>query len=276
MTQTILINGLEIHNIKGEGAPVIFLHGGPGVYGYIEKFCHLLSGAGDIFYYNQRGSKQNSDVIKIEHHISDLEKVVSHVGSEEKPILVGHSWGAMLGILFAGRHSDKIQKLILVGSGPLNREQEQEFFKSLDERFGDQKEYYDELWDIVEKETDSQKKQELANDYINKVTHFYQYDKDSVDELIPMFYDFEALHETMVDMDNLKTTGEYENMLSKIEVPITCMHGDYDPVPPESIFGLIKKYHPIAETFEFKNCGHNPWVEPCKDEFLSILKKQLN
>ncbi|MDA8792643.1 alpha/beta hydrolase [Bacteriovoracaceae bacterium] len=275
MIETNIVNGLEVHNIKGEGAPIVFLHGGPGVYGYIEKLCHLLSVNSNIFYYNQRGSRQNSNHIKIEDHVFDLEKIIDYVSTEAKPILVGHSWGAMLGVLFAGRYSEKIQKLILVGTGPLNGKQEREFFKNLDERFGDQKEYYDGLWDIVEKETDSQKKQEFANDYINKVSHFYQHNKGSVAELLPMFYDFEALYETMVDMDKLKSIGEYENMLSQINVHVTCMHGDYDPVPSKSIFGLVRKYHPSAEIFEFKNCGHYPWVETCKEEFLFILRKQL-
>jgi pimeloyl-ACP methyl ester carboxylesterase len=275
VSQFKLINGLEVRNIKGKGPPAIFLHGGPGVYGYIEELCHLVSGAGNIFYYNQRGSKQGVGIIKIENHIADLDQIVSQLGSETKPIIVGHSWGAMLGILFAGRYSDRIEKLILIGSGPLNSKQEKEFFENLDERFGDEKEYYDKLWRIVEEESDSQKKQTLANDYIDKITQFYLYDKSCAVELKDMFYDFEALNETMVDMDNLKRTGEYVKMLSNISVPITCMHGDSDPVSPKSLFQLIKKYHPSAETYEFKNCGHYPWLENCRGEFLAVLKNQI-
>ena len=137
------IDGLEIidYGAFKNGPKVIFLHGGPGMYGYMEAFCESLAGQCNAVYYQQRGSKQGNCDIGILDHLRDLQRVVSHYSEAEeaKPIIVGHSWGAMLAVLFAGRHSDLVQKVILIGCGPLSAKQGDEFQQVLCARFGDRR-----------------------------------------------------------------------------------------------------------------------------------------
>lgn len=122
---------LDIFEFGKNGPPVVFLHGGPGAFGYMEKLCQTASVFCNPIHYNQRGSKQTNTEIGISDHISDLKSVLSRYSNESKPILVGHSWGAMLAVLFAGEFSDRIKKLILLGCGPLNKKQGNEFLKIL-------------------------------------------------------------------------------------------------------------------------------------------------
>jgi|GEM_PF-4275113 len=153
------IDNLEIieFNASAHGGWVIFLHGGPGMLGYMETFCERFSSHCKAVYYEQRGSKQGDDDIGVLDHLRDLERIVGCYSEESKPIIVGHSWGAMLAVLFAGRYPKSLQKVILTGCGPLNKHQENEFQNELNVRFGDRKDYYDSLWNAIDEEKDEDK-----------------------------------------------------------------------------------------------------------------------
>mgnify|MGYP000020557442 CR=1 FL=1 len=270
------LDELEILHLKQNSPAIIFLHGGPGVFGYMEPLCRMLSPHCNAVTYNQRGSKQAPSIaIEIKDHLNDLENVVSRYTTDTQPILVGHSWGAMLAILFAGRFSSLIQKLVLIGCGPLTPIQNREFSEALTSRFGKEKKYYDDLWSSVEEESNPAKQQELANIYINKIVKFYQCDPNSAKDVPPLHWDYQASINTMNQMDDAISKSEYEKSLTQIGVPISVIQGEGDPVAPVSIFSLIKTHQPTALTFEIKNAGHYPWAGASKEDFIQILLQEI-
>ncbi len=258
------------------GPRVIFLHGGPGAYGYMQAFCRSLDSYCNAVYYEQRGSKQGDYDIGVEDHLRDLERVVDHYSKESKPIIVGHSWGSMLAVLFAGRHSESLEKVILTGCGPLNKAQGDDFQQTLNERFGDQKEYYDNLWEAIDQEQDEIKQQKLADNYIDSIIEIYQMDPDSGSEIQPRYWDYKGAYKTMYESDEYVSQNNYEKALAKIETSLTVIHGTYDVIRPESLFRLVRKHVTLAKTFELENAGHYPWAGPCREEFLEILKQEIN
>jgi proline iminopeptidase len=106
--------------------PIIYLQGGPG--GFISdrniKMLAPLSEDGfDIFLYDQIGSGQSERLSDINEytayrHKKDLEGLIKKIGSE-KVILIGQSWGAILATLFIADNPDKVEKVILIGAGPI-------------------------------------------------------------------------------------------------------------------------------------------------------------
>jgi len=52
-----------------------------------------------------------------EHHVADLESVVAALGAE-RVVLVGHSLGGRVCMLYAGRHPDRMAGLVVVDSAP--------------------------------------------------------------------------------------------------------------------------------------------------------------
>ena len=269
------IGDLRIIEFRNVGPPVIFLHGGPGCLGYMEAFCESFSHFCNAVYYDQRGSKQTHGKIGIADHIRDLERIVSFYTDESRPIIFGHSWGAMLATLFAGSFPDLVQKVILSGCGPLNEIHGREFQQELCSRFGKRKRYYDQLWKSIEAELDETKQQENADRYIREIMQIYQNDPSSGLEIRPIHWDFKASYNTMRESDRFVSENRYEDALSNISVPLTIIHGKNDIISPESLFSVIRKHVPHARTFELEKAGHYPWAGPCREAFLEILKNEI-
>src|SRR5215470_8812552 len=118
-------------------APVLlWLHGGPGgaerpVFRYFnsELENHFL-----VVYWDQRGAGRSFDPkadphrLTIAQHVVDLDAVVDHLRQslgQNKIILMGHSWGAALGLLYAQAHPDKVSALIGVNPVVSTREGQQ-------------------------------------------------------------------------------------------------------------------------------------------------------
>ena len=120
--------GYTLISAKGEKKPypLIYLHGGPGV-PVSDQHIQMLSafsGDGyDVYLYDQVGCGQSGLLDDMEaytarRHTQDLEAIVEKTGAE-KVILLGQSWGAMLAVLFAADHPEKVEKLIFTGPGPI-------------------------------------------------------------------------------------------------------------------------------------------------------------
>jgi len=271
------IDNLEIieFNASAHGGWVIFLHGGPGMLGYMETFCERFSSHCKAVYYEQRGSKQGDDDIGVLDHLRDLERIVGCYSEESKPIIVGHSWGAMLAVLFAGRYPKSLQKVILTGCGPLNKHQENEFQNELNVRFGDRKDYYDSLWNAIDEEKDEDKQQKLADHYIDKMAEIYQKDPRSSSEAQPSHWDYKGSYRTMCESEEYVSNNLYVKALSEIESRLTVIHGSYDIISPKSHFSLIGKHVPHAKTIMLEKAGHCPWSGRCREEFIETLKQEV-
>src|SRR5262249_42389909 len=79
-----------------------------------------------VVYWDQRGAGRSFDSkadprrLTIAQHLDDLDAVLKHLRQSlgrDKIILIGHSWGASLGLLYAQAHPDRVSALI--GVNPL-------------------------------------------------------------------------------------------------------------------------------------------------------------
>ncbi|HJU86371.1 MAG TPA: alpha/beta hydrolase [Gemmatimonadota bacterium] len=114
----------------GRGEPILCIHGGPGMSaGYFfpdpDVWGPGLRGlAADhrVVAYDQRGCGGSGvpDVeqpLALSRHVDDLESVRSALGLE-RPIVLAHSFGSVLAILFALRHPERVSRLIVLGGAP--------------------------------------------------------------------------------------------------------------------------------------------------------------
>lgn len=115
---------------KGRGErkpyPLIFLNGGPGgaiTDEAIQLRSKLADDGYDVYLYDQVGSGQSARLKNIaeyspDRHRKDLEEIIKKI-SAEKVILIGHSWGAILAVLFAAENQNKIHRIIFTCPGPI-------------------------------------------------------------------------------------------------------------------------------------------------------------
>lgn len=121
--------GVQLYYRVDGRAPstVVVLHGGPGLtHDYLADDLLPLADTHRVIHYDQRGSGRSSlvsgaDALDARRFADDLEAVRLHFGLERLTLL-GHSWGAAVAALYAMRHPQRVERLVLVGPMPLRLE----------------------------------------------------------------------------------------------------------------------------------------------------------
>jgi proline iminopeptidase len=120
---SITVNGTQLHS-ESFGDPtdpmVVILHGGPGAdYRYLLN-CQALAGYGYyVVFYDQRGAglsrREKKSSYSLQLMLDDLTGVISHyrTSADQKVILLGHSWGAMLATAYINQYPIAINGAIL-------------------------------------------------------------------------------------------------------------------------------------------------------------------
>jgi pimeloyl-ACP methyl ester carboxylesterase len=98
----------------GSGPGVFLLHGGPGAPGYLAPVAEALSDSFHVIEPFQRGS--GDEPLTVATHVDDLRDAIDAMG-EERPAIVGHSWGAMLALAFAATFPERAGPIVLIGCG---------------------------------------------------------------------------------------------------------------------------------------------------------------
>ena len=113
---TVPVPGGEIFATRrgeGEGPPTPPLHGGPGIGEHLVSLVEELDGLIDGVLPQQRGLEPSTLVgpRDVETHVADAIAVLDHLGWD-RAWLIGHSWGAHLGMHIAVAHPDRVAGLI--------------------------------------------------------------------------------------------------------------------------------------------------------------------
>ncbi len=105
--------------VHGSGPPLVLLHGGPGANDYLDPVAAMLDDLVTVHRYEQRGCGRSTagDHNDVATNVADLEALREHWG-HDRWIVMGHSWGAALGLAYALDHPDRVVGLgYLAGIG---------------------------------------------------------------------------------------------------------------------------------------------------------------
>lgn len=119
---------LEIHGRRPRGQALLWLHGGPGgcERPLFRLYNRTLEDQFVVGYLDQRGAGKSYDPeadpshLTIGRHLDDLDVVVDVLREsleQDRVVLMGHSWGAALGMLYLQRRPEKVAGV--VGVAPL-------------------------------------------------------------------------------------------------------------------------------------------------------------
>jgi pimeloyl-ACP methyl ester carboxylesterase len=100
---------------SGSGAPVLILHGGPGLSDYTAPLAAELDDAFDVIRLQQRGlaPSTTSGPFDVDRHVADAIAVLDAAGAD-RAYVIGHSWGGHLAMHLAARHQDRLLGLVAV------------------------------------------------------------------------------------------------------------------------------------------------------------------
>ena len=110
------------YRVVGTGPDTaVVLSGGPGLtFRYLSADLEPLARGRTVIFYDPRGAGRSTLTLDVgmPRHAEDLEAVRRHFGLG-KMSLVGHSWGAMLAVVYAADHPQNVDRLLLLNPGPV-------------------------------------------------------------------------------------------------------------------------------------------------------------
>ncbi len=265
----------------GKGVPIIVLHGGPGLdQEYLKPQLLKLAKNHELIFYDQRGSGKSLETPMDEEHINlhqfveDLELLRKSLGLN-KFILMGHSWGGLLGMQYAIDYQDQLLGLILLNSAPADYKGQKAF---ADEFALRTKNIHQEIKPFFAYEDFKKLNSIQISNLYRKLFSVYFYDPEKVKELTLNFSVASAQSGVKVMEIMSKTSWLHPSInlfpkLKSVTVPTFILHGKQDIIPVWTA-GEIKNAIPNAEMVILDQCDHFPYVEKEK-QFFNQLNKFL-
>lgn len=258
---------LKVRHYGSSGPFVILLHGGPATPGYMKPIAVKLSKHFRVLEpFQRRGS---AEPLTVARHVQDLRAIIITYCGGEKPLLVGHSWGAMLALAWAAEHPENAKALVLIDCGTFDAASRKQMEAVRNERMD---------------KPFRQRIEETAQKYLNPNVRLairgglYQ-QLDSVDliksENCLCRCDAAAHEQTWNDMLRLQAGGVYPQAFATIKAPVLMLHGEDDPHPGPMIRDCLKPYLPQLEYHAWGRCGHYPWLEKAarKDFYAKLIHR---
>jgi proline iminopeptidase len=257
---------------RGEGDPVLVLHGGPGLCDYLEPVAEMLSDKATVHRYEQRGCGRSPEVepIDVATLVADIE-ALRLAWSHERWALVGHSWGAALALLYAFAHPGRVTKLAYISGVGITEDWRSDFRRARVERLTEQEfERWQELSRrLASEETDPALESELAE---------YQLKPDFADATrfsqVPRPFFAYAPNRRVnarlnAEWTKLVESGELRKRARTLSVPTLVVHGAGDPRPSWAARALADLI-PGSRFVLLDDVGHEPfWERP------ELLRDQL-
>lgn len=274
------INGTGIYcRVIGKGEPIIIVHGGPGMaHNYLFKPFSKLANNNKLIFFDQRGNglsdefKQN-EKITVDNLVEDLEALRKEFGIE-KLVLAGQSWGAIIAINYAAKYPQNLKKLLLLEPAMGSSDYIPEFAKTIMSRLSQSEK--DEMLALI-KNPSIKNDPVLYKKYDNIWFKAYYYDTKKQDPNRLDYMDSAMVKKAHASSAMFNPYIGNFNLYDKMKIitcPLLIIHGEYDPIPNESI-QKMKEAVKHAELNIIKECGHFAHVEKEK-EYFDLIRTFLN
>ncbi|MCB2230346.1 alpha/beta hydrolase [bacterium] len=259
------------HNVRLYGSPpykIAVLHGGPGAPGYMAPVARELAGESGI-----AEPLQSKDSLR--GQIEELKAQLEH-HANPPCVLIGSSWGAVLALLAAAEYPHLASKLILVGSAVLDAASSATIEpRRLSRMDTPTRRRFDQIRNELES-MEGDRKAELFREWGRMMSETDIYD-GSIDDLETSAFQDDIFRSVWPDYTTLRDTpGALSERFSKIDIPVTVIHGDYDPHPIDGIRPFLQSCLRQLSFHLLHNCGHYPWLErQARNRFFEILRADL-
>jgi proline iminopeptidase len=267
--------GVELHyRSAGSGTPAVLLSGGPGfTVDYIVPVGDFLPPAYRRIYFEQRGTGRSRPTefdpasMTLKTVVGDLEALRVHL-EQDRLFLVGHSWGGMLAMAYAVAHPDRVDRLILIGSGGPTLEFTQWFGDNIQARLRPQDLEMQRYWQAAARDGVDPDKAALED--IKAIVPGYFFEREKGLAFAAEIKDG-ALHQDVNELLFADLGKHYDLRpgLRKLDRPVLIVHGHQDPIgdkTAEDIHALI----PGSTLTYISKSGHFPWIEQ-PDDFRRVI-----
>lgn len=244
---------------------IAVLHGGPGALGEMAPVARELSAVRGVLEPLQTAAS-------LDGQVQELQEVLKE--NADLPVtLVGWSWGAWLGFIFAAKHPSFVAKLTLVASAPFEEKYAANIMQTRLGRLSEKER--EEALSLVKALSDPAiKGKDMAlarfGELISRADSYDPLPYDS--ELLECRFDINR--NVWEEASELRSSGRLLELGRRIRCPVVAIHGDYDPHPYEGVKIPLTRVIKDLRFILLEHCGHRPWVErAARDRFYSVLKR---
>ena len=246
------------------GDYLLVLSGGPG------EDIRSMQGVADelgkkyrCIMWEQRGTGRSKlptydpSTINLNAYMEDIEALRRQLHTD-KFIVVGNSWGMILGLAYAGTYPDAVRAVVTIGSGPITLEYLGVFSDNQAVRLGPCEIEVRDFWRDPAREAAEPERASFERLRAATIAYFYDRKKalQTAMELDPRDYNFR------VPPAFLKAEGKYDirPKLKTITAPVLLLQGRQDLAGEANICEAHSLIKNSTLTFIDK-CGHMPWLE---------------
>ncbi len=118
--------GMKLHYIDEgpkDAAPILMLHGNPTWSFYYRRLVSAFSPTRRCIVHDHIGmglsdkpTEKNYE-FTLESRVNDLEKLIDSLNLTQPLTLIVHDWGGMIGMAYATRHPERIERLVILNTG---------------------------------------------------------------------------------------------------------------------------------------------------------------
>ncbi|MFC1402120.1 MULTISPECIES: alpha/beta fold hydrolase [Streptacidiphilus] len=271
--ETVLTeDGVRLWAIRsGEGVPVVFCHGGPGLWDFLGDLAELLADRAAVHRWDQRGCgrSQRCGPYSVARSVADLEAVRRHFGLDRMALL-GHSYGSHLALQYALDHPERVSSLVyLSGTGIDSRDTWRSTYQqNLRANLGT----HLERWEALDgrERTEAEGREwcvlQCSADYADR-ERALELSEAAATPWFGVNLDCNAT----VNTDVKRTLGrpELRAACEKLDLPVLIVHGAEDIRPDWALDSLEQALPRVSRTL-LDGAGHLPWVER-PEAFRSVV-----
>lgn len=233
------------------------VHGGPGAPGTLASIGHELGkNTGVLEPIQSRDS--------VEALILELDEQLGELGNDAL-VLIGHSWGAWLALLYSARFPGRVRHLVLVSAGPLDDSYALEITTRRECRLSpDERAVFGAALRDVQNRASGDPLHDEAMWQIQKLTQStdnYQLLPlhDKAQDALPI--NAEQYAKVWPEAEALRKSGTLIKAAKTLSCPITVLHGADDPHPAAGVIAPLAQAGIRANIHIFPRCGHSPFLE---------------
>ncbi len=242
-------------------AGIVCIHGGPGMWDYLAPVADLVADKASTYRYDQRGCGRSGANIdyRLARFVADLDELRTHFGYLQW-FVFGHSFGATLGLAYAGVYPDRVVGLIYCGGVGLNwRQHRGDYRRRADARLThEQRSRREELRRLDRSWSEEVEWRTLCwlPDYADAVAAEELARREAQTRLNLNLECNRALNAET----NTRSTCSERAECARVTAPVLLIHGNHDPRPIDGVASLARAL-PKATLTVIDGAGHQPWVE---------------
>ncbi len=249
---------IQVAYWEGSGDTILSIHGISSNCRVWDVIADALTPEVEFYAIDLRGrghSDKPETGYNIKKHCEDIKCVIDNL--HIKPtVVMGHSLGAYIGVVFAALYSEYVKKLILVdGGGKLSEKQAEKVFEGIKpslQRLGHEFNSFEDYINLM-------KKSPFLQPWMDFLENYYRYEVETKDngKVVPLV----APKTIVEEAENLKSddiTNYYEDIKCPVLV-LRATHGmltDDDLLLPEDSVEIMKNTIKNIRIVNIENTNH--------------------